>query len=338
MHTVTLGEKMEQLRIGVIGAGGKAVDYAASWAKMPDLRFVAVADVSAQACARLAAVSGGSPRAYADYRQMLTECRKDLDMVYVSTPHVLHGEQALAVTEAGLDLFLEKPMVTTVAEAKALIAAQNRIGNLIVVAFNGGLSPLVRDTRARIEAGEFGALVSVSGSIWEGWKDAYNGGWKQDPAISGGGFMFDTGAHMMNTICQLLDADFDRVSAYMNNRGKPVDITCAVSARTKSGVLVTLNAAGEGPKGCFSHMTLFFQNALVRIDAWGGSREISYGNGVWTREEDEITDNPMRTFLAVRRGAIPNPSTIQNGLRFARLWDAIKLSASRDGESVRVDE
>jgi len=38
MHTVTLGEKMEQLRIGVIGAGGKAVDYAASWAKMPDRR------------------------------------------------------------------------------------------------------------------------------------------------------------------------------------------------------------------------------------------------------------------------------------------------------------
>ena len=210
---------------------------------------------------------------------MLAACRDELDMVYVSTPHALHGAQAVAVTEAGLDLFLEKPMVTTVAEAKALIAAQALAQNLIVVAFNGGLSPLVRDTKARIEKGEFGALVSVAGSIWEGWSEAYNGGWKQNPALSGGGFMFDTGAHMMNTICQLLDADFERVSAYMNNRGKPVDITCAVSARTKSGVLVTLNAAGEGPKGCFSHMTLFFQKAIVRIDAWGGSGEMGAGGG-----------------------------------------------------------
>ena len=330
----------QPLRIGVIGAGGKAVDYAASWIKMPEVRFVAVADVSATSRARLAAVCIGAgepaPQEFDSHAAMLAACRDELDMVYVSTPHALHGAQAVAVTEAGLDLFLEKPMVTTVAEAKALIAAQALAQNLIVVAVNGGLSPLVRDTKARIEKGEFGALVSVAGSIWEGWSEAYNGGWKQNPALSGGGFMFDTGAHMMNTICQLLDADFERVSAYMNNRGKPVDITCAVSARTKSGVLVTLNAAGEGPKGCFSHMTLFFQKAIVRIDAWGGSREISWGSGKWVREEDEITDNPLKTFLAVRRGEIVNPSTIQNGLRFAHLWDAIKQSAARDGESVLI--
>lgn len=331
---------MTRLRIGIIGAGGKAADYAQSWIKMPEVEFVAVAEPAPAARDRMAAIctaaGRAAPRAFASHQEMLATCRTDLDMVYVSTPHALHGAQAVAVTEAGLDLFLEKPMVTTVAEAKALIAAQEKAGTLIVVAFNGGLSPLVRDTKARIEAGEFGALVGVSAAIWEGWSEAYNGGWKQDPALSGGGFMFDTGAHMMNTICQLLDADFDRVSAYMNNRGKPVDITCAVSARTRSGVLVTLSATGEGPKGCFSHMTLFFQKALVRIDAWGGSREISWGGGVWTREEDEITDNPMKTFLAVRRGEMANPSTPQNGLRFARLWDAIKLSAAKDGKSVRI--
>jgi len=329
-----------RVRVGVIGAGLKAADYAKSWVRMPELEFVASADVSAASRARLSAIcfdaGGKRPQEFEDYRTMLAQCRNDLDVVYVSTPHALHAEQAIAVTESGLDLLLEKPMVTTVAEAKRLIEASKRSKGLVVIAFQGGLSPLVRDTKARAAAGEFGALIAVSATIWEGWSSAYAGHWKQEPAISGGGFMFDTGAHMMNTVCQLADADFDRVSAYMNNRGKTVDITCAVSARLRSGVLVTFNAAGEGPKGCYSHMTLFYQKAIVRIDAWGGWREMSTGGGQWTREDDEITDNPIKTFLAVRAGKLENPSTVENGLRFAHLWDAIKESAARNGESIKI--
>ena len=100
---------------------------------------------------------------------MLAECRDELDIVYVSTPHAFHAEQAIAVAEAGLDLFLEKPMVTTVAEAERLIAAQKKSGVTIVTAFQGGLSPLVLDTRRRALAGEFGELIAISGMIWESW-------------------------------------------------------------------------------------------------------------------------------------------------------------------------
>ncbi len=142
-----------------------------------------------------------------------------MDAVYVSTPHVFHGANALAVIEAGLDLLLEKPMVTTVEEALALVEAEKRTGSTVVIAFQGGLSPLVHDTKERARRGDFGDLVSVTASIWEGWAKNYAGQWKQNPAISGGGFMFDTGAHMMNTVCVLADAEFERLSAYTNNRG-----------------------------------------------------------------------------------------------------------------------
>ena len=43
--------------------------------------------------------------------------------------------------------------------------------------------------------------------------------------------MFVTGAHMMNTICLLADADCEQVSALMNNRGRGVDVICAVAGR-----------------------------------------------------------------------------------------------------------
>ncbi|MGO7565856.1 hypothetical protein ACC754_44415, partial [Rhizobium johnstonii] len=57
------------------------------------------------------------------------------------------------------------------------------------------------------------------------------------------GFMFDTGAHMMNTVCLLSNSDFDSVSAYMNNHGRQVDIATAVSARLKNGAGVEHEAA-----------------------------------------------------------------------------------------------
>jgi hypothetical protein len=42
---------------------------------------------------------------------------------------------------------------------------------------------------------------------------------------------------------------------------------------------VTFNAAGDGSPGCASAITLFYTNALVRIDAWGGWREVAIGGG-----------------------------------------------------------
>lgn len=329
------------LRLGVIGAGLKAADYARGWAAMDNVRIVATAEVSEVSRKRFAdtceAAGATRPAEYPDADTMLAALQGQMDAVYVSTPHVFHGANSLAVIEAGYDLLLEKPMVTTVEEALALVEAEKRTGRIVVIAFQGGLSPLVHDTRDRARRGEFGDLISVNAAIWEGWKDNYAGQWKQNPAISGGGFMFDTGAHMMNTVCVLADAEFARLSAYANNRGIAVDLATAVAARLTNGALVTFNAAGEGPPGCASAITFFYSKAIVRIDAWGKWREVTIDGVAEPREEGETRDTPMHTFQAVRDGRLANPSTVANGLRFARLWDAIKLSASRDGDAVTLE-
>jgi predicted dehydrogenase len=326
------------LRLGVIGAGLKAADYARSWAGMADVSIDAMAEVSAASRDRFAAtcVAAGAatPRAYESAEAMLAAEAGRLDAGYVSTPHAFHARNALSVLAAGLDLLLEKPMVTSVPEALALEAEQARTGKTVVIAFQGGLSPLVHDTRRRAQAGEFGELVSVSATIWEGWKKSYTGNWKQVPEIAGGGFMFDTGAHMMNTVCVLADSPFARLSAYMDNRGIAVDLAAAVAGRLENGALVTLNAAGEGPDSCASSITFFYSQAIVAIDAWGGWRQISRDGVAGQRETQETRATPMQTFLAVRSGTLENPSTVANGVRFARLWDAIKASAAQDGVPV----
>lgn len=86
----------EKLRLGVIGAGLKAAEYAESWAGMPEIEFAALADTTAASRRRLIdvclAAGAAEPRSFEDYREMLVQCRDELDIVYISTPHAFHAE------------------------------------------------------------------------------------------------------------------------------------------------------------------------------------------------------------------------------------------------------
>jgi hypothetical protein len=72
----------------------------------------------------------------------------------------------------------------------------------------------------------------------------------------------------------------------------------------------------------------------VQIDAWGGWRQVWRDGVAGERETQETRATPLQTFLAVRSGQMDNPSPVENGIRFARLWDAIKASAAADGAPV----
>ncbi|MDE0534093.1 MAG: Gfo/Idh/MocA family oxidoreductase [Albidovulum sp.] len=332
----------EILRMAIVGTGSKAVEYARSWLQMPGVSIAAAADIDGAARDRfgkLCVQTGhAKPKFFDSIQSLLLNCSHELDAVYVSTPHAFHAECAIAVVSDGLDLLLEKPMVIAVDEAQELIDARERSNSTVVIAYQGSLSPLVRDTRERAASGEFGELLSISGSIWENWAEQYSGQWKQKPEISGGGFMFDTGAHMMNTVSLLAGSDFDRVSAYMNSRGRLVDVVSVVAGRLKGGALVTFNAIGEAPFDYASLILLYFTNATVRIDAWGRWRDIISPDGAVDHDEAEIVDNPLLAFMAIREGRMQNHSSVEHGMRLAKLWDAIKTSAASGGDPVSISD
>ncbi len=330
----------DTFRMAIVGTGLQAAEYAKSWLRMPNVSIVAAADVNSAARDRFEelCVQAGcaKPRMFANIESLLQNFSMGLDAVYLSTPHKFHAEGAIAVVDAGLDLLLEKPMAVTVDEARDLVKARKRTNSTVVVAYQGGLSPLVREVRDRAAAGEFGELLSISGTIWENWAKKYSGQWKQDPEISGGGFMFDTGAHMMNTACMLAGSEFDRVSAFTDHRSRPVEVVGVVAARLERGALVTFNAVGDVPFRCASHISLFYTKASVHVDAWGQWREVVLPDGTIDRDEKKEIDNPLPTFMAIRDGRVQNHSSAEHGLRLAMLWDAIKSSAERGGAPVSI--
>ncbi len=271
-----------------------------------------------------------------DLETMLTQWADELDAVFVVTPHSMHYDHVSLCLEAGVDVLVEKPMVVNQEQAKALIARRDATGQLLVVAFQGSLSPHIRWMADRLQDGTFGPIRAISGTVWQNWKRLGDNRWRSDPAIAGGGFMFDTGAHIMNTIADLAGEDFVEVAAWQDNAGTQVDIMTVVMARLASGPYVTIHACGDAMEpSCSSDILIFTEKARMRACMWGRYVEVQQRGD----EELQPVDLPlMKTtwhrFLEVRHGIIPNPSPPEVGLRMLKLWDAIKASAAQGGRPV----
>lgn len=329
------------VRVAMIGAGGMARAHIRQMAKQQNTtRITVCCEPSTEAyektCQLMRDLGLTPPPNQPDLHRLLKDHAGHLDTAFIITPHALHHDQSVACLEAGLDVLLEKPMVTTAEEARSLIGARDRTGRLLVVAFPGSLSPQIRTAATMIRTGEIGRVSSISGVVWQNWRTNTANTWRQDPAMSGGGFLFDTGAHLLNTVADLAGEDFVEVSAWLDNRGHPVDIVGTVMGRLASGALVTLHACGDTVKVCQSDVRVFGSKAIIRTGVWGERLEIQReGEPELAPLEVKPSLGVWEQFLAVRTGKMANPCPPEVGLRMAKLWDAIKASAAAHGQPVQ---
>ncbi len=272
-----------------------------------------------------------------DLTTALAQYGDQLDAAFIITPHALHAGQAQACLEAGLDVLLEKPMVLNVDEAERLIQTRDRTGRLLVVAFNGSLSPQIRTAVDILRSGELGEMLNIHAVVWQNWRILTIDTWRQAPEISGGGFMFDTGAHLLNTVADLAGEDFVQVGAWLDNRDAPVDIIGTVIARLASGVQVTLTGCGDTIKSCDSDVRVFCTEGILRTGVWGERLEIQrVGEDSLESVDVPESSGAWEQFVRVRSGEIANPSPPEVGLRMAKLWDAVRESAALGGQMVTI--
>ncbi|MFL5669608.1 MAG: Gfo/Idh/MocA family protein [Chloroflexota bacterium] len=330
------------VRLGLIGVGAMARYHLRSMLGRDDTVIPAVCEPSDAAFAAAAdefrARGVEVPRNEPDWATFIQRCGPELDVVCIITPHVLHAAQATACLEAGLDVLLEKPMVMDADEAKALIATRDRTERLLVVAFPGSLSPQIRAAARMIASGEVGGLLNVNALAWQDWQRATLGTWRQEPALSGGGFLFDTGAHMLNSVVDIAGEDVTELTAWLENDGVPVDVRGVVMARLASGALVTMNGCGRAVPPLGSEIWVFCERATLRTGIWGERLQlVREGSKRMASVRSVASRSVWEQFLAVRDGREPNPSPPEVGLRMARLWDAIRESSLRGGAVVRPE-
>jgi predicted dehydrogenase len=198
-------ERTEQIRWAVIGCGD-VVERKSGPAFQRSERSRVRAVVSTDGTSAEAYASAtGVPIATDDAERVITD--PEVDAVYIATPPDTHEEYTRAAAEAGKPVLVEKPMGRSVSEARTMIEHCDRHDVELFVAYYRRFHPHVEKIRELLTAGVIGdprrAVVDYS------HETPADPGWREDPAVSGGGWFVDASSHRVDLLCHLLGAPTD---------------------------------------------------------------------------------------------------------------------------------
>jgi predicted dehydrogenase len=129
-----------RLRVGVVGVGYLGRLHAKIYASIPDVELVGVADINADTAAEIATAYHCA--AFADFRELLPR----VDAVSVVVPTSVHRQVAEPFLQNGVHMLLEKPVASTVADAKAIVDLAERTETILQIGhlerFNAGVMAL----------------------------------------------------------------------------------------------------------------------------------------------------------------------------------------------------
>jgi predicted dehydrogenase len=327
---------MDRVRLGMIGCGGMARYHGRVFTQtVPEAEIVALADPDERNLARFVTEvfpDRPAPPTFLDHQLMLAEV--PLDAVMIVSPHVYHFPQALDAISAGCHVLVEKPMVITTADAQTLIAHGRKHNRVISVAFPGPFTCEFQYIRDLIARGDLGEIYLVSGICAQEWIHLVGGTWRTDPAISGGGNLYDSGAHMFNAMLYLTGLEATEVFALVDNKDQQVDMVATVSMRLSKGALG--NAVVSGATTVFEQgLYINGTKGSIKCSIYGGQMEVWLGKNKVKYPAVPETTSLQQNFIDCIKGRATTPSPAILGLRQARLMDAI-YESSRTGKLVQV--
>ena len=246
----------KKVRIGVIGAGAIGPAHFRSYQAVADAELVAVCDVDAGR-AKKAAAEYGFSHVFSDYRDML---KGDLvDAVSVCTPNRLHAPQSIAASQAGKHVLCEKPLATSAAEARKMVAAAEKAGKVLMTAQCMRYSGEAQALKKMVEAGRFGDLYFGKAMLLR--RAGIPKGWFGDMAQAGGGPLLDIGVHVLDLLWYLMGRPTP-VSAF----GVTYDFL-GKSGQGKGGWGVGYNPNGFSVEDLAAALIRFENGASISLEA-----------------------------------------------------------------------
>ncbi|MBI2191013.1 MAG: Gfo/Idh/MocA family oxidoreductase [Planctomycetes bacterium] len=328
----------KKVAVAMIGCGGMSGHHARVLKRNADAQVAAACDVKEEIVQNyinnnLADVPT-RPQVFTDVRRMLKEVEPDA--VFICTPHTLHYEQGMLALDSRCHVFMEKPMVTSADHAYKLARKVKETRKVFVIGYNTPCTPEFNFLRDQIRKKAFGKLELVVGYITQNWLKGTLGTWRQKPELSGGGQAYDSGAHLLNSLCWSVESNVGEVFAYLDNCGSPVDINSSINVRFENGVMASIVISGNCPPGGGTHMAFVFDGGRVEIDGWGGS---------WIRVFDQSglikyppihgkPQSPDDNFINAVLGRDEPRTSPANGIVHSELMDAI-YESSRTGKPAR---
>lgn len=288
-----------RLRLGVVGGGpGSFIGPVHRTAARLDDRFEIVAGVlssdAARSQAAATAIGIEAGRAYADWRTMLgTErARPDgIDVLAVMTPNDSHFEICARALELGYDIVCDKPLTTTLDDAKDLVRRVRASGRIFCLTHNYTAYPMVRQARDMVRAGAIGQVRQIQLTYVQAHNatlveaDAAGRTWRFDPAKAGSSLILgDIGTHAHHLGAMVTGLELDSVMA---------DVWASVPGRESDDAANVLMRWSGGARG-----SMWVTNAAAGAEHGLGFRIFGAKGGLeWHQEQpNELRHRRLGSF------------------------------------------
>jgi predicted dehydrogenase len=179
--------------------------------------------------------------AFGSYAAALVDQR--IDTVLIATPPDSHLELTLCALEHGKDVIVEKPAFLRAADFAPVRDAAARTGHRVLVAENYCYKPLARALQSIVSSGVLGEIrfLHLNAVKW-----SRPGGWRGNPAVAGGGALFEGGVHWIDLLANL-GLRVEAVHGFRPGDWGDVERSMLVVVEYEEGAIGTLAHSWEVP-------------------------------------------------------------------------------------------
>jgi len=284
---------MAKFNWGVLGPGNIAVRFTNDLKRLSDATLLAAGSRSldkAEAFAR----RQGAVRAYGNYEELLRD--RDVDAIYVATPHNFHRQHAIMALEHGKAVLCEKPMEVNAARVREMVAAARSHDQFLMEAMWTRFLPVISGVRQWIKEGRIGEIRLVAANF--GFRTAWNPDSRLLNLSLAGGATLDVGVYVVSLAHMLLGAP-STVQAHAHIGQTGVDeltsmilgyptgamaqLSCAVRANISDGARI------YGTEG-YIDVPEFWHATKATLQVAGEEPEVITGEAGYHFEAAEVAD------------------------------------------------
>ncbi|MCD6325361.1 Gfo/Idh/MocA family oxidoreductase [Candidatus Bathyarchaeota archaeon] len=198
-------EKIREIGVGLLGYAFMGKAHANGYRKMPFFfypppampRLVAICGRTEEAVAE-AAKRFGFETYYTDWKKLIADDR--IELVDNCLPNNMHAEPCIEAAEAGKNIICEKPLASTLEDAKVVYEAAEKAGVKNMTAFNYRFVPAIRLAKQLIDEGYIGKILQYRAVYLQEWIMDPNFPlvWRLRKSVAGSGALGDLGAHIID--------------------------------------------------------------------------------------------------------------------------------------------
>ena len=324
------------------------------------MELVACCDIREDA-AKQFAERHGVPAWYTDPMKLLA--KEKLDACCVATSDAGHAPISIAAFKKGLHVLCEKPLATSVAESRRMLAAAKKSGKMNMVNFTYRTFPALERAKELIDEGRIGRPIHVEASYLQSWLCSKGwGDWRTKPALlwrlnraaGGSGTLGDLGCHILDFAsrvagdiselsCRLARFDKNVPGERLGGYKLDADDSVFVTARFAGGALGTIHTTrwASGHQNSL-RLRVYGDRGAVEVDldrSYETLRvclgDVARDHAAWTELKLPVRESNMARFLRAVRNGKPESPTFEDGFKIQACLDAC-LESDRTGRVVAI--